>query len=178
MPNLVLKDPDKLKLNLKGDPLKLNLGGSTVANLALRALTADKLTTGRTIGLHGAVSGQAYFDGSEDIVIETTIEAMDVHPTSYWNEHRDYVPDAGEMVIYTDRTVIDGVAYPGIKIGDGSAYVVDLPFLGDDVTDQIVDVLNNHVNNTDIHVTPEEKAFWNAKLNYETQGETLVFTRN
>ena len=36
--------------------------------------------------------------------------------------------------------------------------------------------LNLHEDNTSIHVTPEEKIFWNNKLNYDVVGENLILT--
>lgn len=95
-----------------------------------------------------------------------------------WNARRTYVPIKGEIVIFSDRHVIDNVNHPGIKIGDGMAYVVDLPFFGDDETNSIMSIINDHINNAAIHVSTEDRYFWNAKLNYETDGENLIFTRN
>ena len=89
-----------------------------------------------------------------------------------------YVPKYGEIVIYSDRTVVSDVVYPGIKIGDNNSYVVDLPFFGDDDTNRIITLLEAHVNNASVHVTPAEKSFWNSKLNCELETENLVFTRN
>ena len=98
--------------------------------------------------------------------------------TSEWELQPTFVPERGEFIVYTDRTVIDGVAYSGVKIGDGGAYVVDLPFVGDDVATVIVTQINDHVFNSDIHVSPAEKQFWDNKLNYDLQGETLIFDKN
>ena len=98
--------------------------------------------------------------------------------TAEWELQPTFVPERGEFIVYTDRTVIDGVAYSGVKVGDGGAYVVDLPFVGDDVATVIVTQINDHVFNSDIHVSPAEKQFWDNKLNFELQGETLAFNTN
>lgn len=104
--------------------------------------------------------------------------------TANWNAQLRYVPAKGELVIYSDHISFekDGVTVyqPGLKIGDGNAYLIDLPFVGEtDVTD-ILNALDEHIHNTDIHVTPEQKTFWNNKLNYQAdeQTETLVLNRN
>ena len=86
-----------------------------------------------------------------------------------------YIPALGEIVIYTDRNTIGNVVYQGIKIGDGLAYVVDLPFVGDDVYQMILNRIEDHVNNTNIHVTQDEKNRWNNKLNYSINNEELIF---
>lgn len=67
---------------------------------------------------------------------------------------------------YTENneTLTRTVYVPGIKIGDGSAYVVDLPF---------------------VNVTSEQINFWNNKVNCylepeiieDGNNETLIFTR-
>lgn len=103
---------------------------------------------------------------------------ISINTTAGWNEKISYVPVKGEIVIYSDRHVIDGVDHPGIKIGDGLAYVVDLPFFGDDEADRIITIIDNHITDASVHVSEEDRSFWNAKLNYETVGENLIFTRN
>ena len=62
--------------------------------------------------------------GNANVVIDTT---------AHWAERADYVPRQGTIVIYSDRYVIEGVNYPGLKVGDGVTVVGDLPFLGDGV---------------------------------------------
>ena len=91
--------------------------------------------------------------------------------TEYWRLHPHFIPLDGEIVVYTDYSVVDGKTIPGIKIGDGKTYIVDLPFL-------VEGSLTTHINNASIHVSEEDRNFWNNKLNYYMEGETLVFTRN
>ena len=76
--------------------------------------------------------------------------------TANWAARTDYVPKSGEIIVYTDY--FDGS--PGIKIGDGNAYVVDLPFLDEDIRDSMED----HINNTIVHITQEERDRWNDKV--------------
>jgi len=95
-----------------------------------------------------------------------------------WATEPTFVPELGEFIVYMNRSVINNVEYAGVKIGDGMAYVADLPFVGDDVASSILAQLNLHANNTDIHVTSAEKQFWNNKLNYVLDGEVLEFTTN
>lgn len=103
---------------------------------------------------------------------------ISINTTEGWIAKRNYIPKLGEIAIFSDRHVVDGVNYPGIKIGDGLAYVVDLPFFGDDETARIIDILNDHIENTEVHITNEERSFWNAKLNCEIDDENLILTRN
>lgn len=106
--------------------------------------------------------------------------------TQHWNEARGFIPLGGEVIIYTDyktiRKEIDGemrdVHVPGIKIGDGQTYVQDLPFVDTELRDRIME----HINNENVHVTLQEKLFWNNKLNVDDYAElvdgALVLNRN
>ena len=106
--------------------------------------------------------------------------------TAHWNAALGMIPLQGELIIYNDyKTIqkeIDGevknVQIPGIKIGDGRAYVQDLPFVDEELRDKIM----THINNPNIHVSLQEKLFWNNKLNVddasEVIGAALVLNRN
>lgn len=101
--------------------------------------------------------------------------------TANWNTRTDFIPLAGEIIIYTDRyseTDAEGntVYHPGIKIGDGSAYCIDLPFL-DDQTAQ--DTISAHISDTTIHTNNTERSAWNEKVRAymdSSDSETLVLT--
>ena len=115
--------------------------------------------------------------------------------TEHWNNARGFIPLAGEVIVYTDyetktytveeygETVTKTVEIPNIKVGTGNAYVQDLPF----VDEKTRDILMEHINNHDIHVTLQEKLFWNNKINIddsedivhdELSDEVLVLNRN
>ena len=95
----------------------------------------------------------------------------------HWSERTTYIPKKGEIVIYSDRRVISGVAYPGIKIGDGLAYVVDLPFVMDDSVELILDLLYDHLNDMQMHVYQDERELWNNKVSCRLDGENLILER-
>ncbi len=107
---------------------------------------------------------------------DTARTDIEVNTTAYWNSLPEYVPSYGNIIIYTDKSVKDGVNIPGIKIGDGVAYCIDLPFVGDDT----LYTLTTHINNTSMHITDAERTFWNNKLNYNDNvvEENLQLTRN
>ena len=115
--------------------------------------------------------------------------------TIHWNNARGFVPMAGEVIIYDDyqiktwqveeygEIVTKTENIPGIKIGDGNAYVQDLPFIDEDLRDKLI----THINNSEIHTTLAEKLFWNNKVNVddvyeqihdELENETLIINRN
>lgn len=94
-----------------------------------------------------------------------------------WSGNNNYIPKKNELIVYTDkyRYENDGstIYVPGIKIGDGTSYVADLPF----TLDAISDSFNRHVNDNIRHVTNEERVFWNNKLNCAVNGENLTLNR-
>jgi len=115
--------------------------------------------------------------------------------TENWNNAIGFIPLPGEVIIYEDyevktyeveeygETVTKTVNIPNIKIGTGNAYVQDLAF----VDEKTKDVLLAHIQNHDIHVTLQEKLFWNNKINVddaeeqisgELEDETLILNRN
>ena len=115
--------------------------------------------------------------------------------TENWNNARGFIPLPGEVIVYTDyetktytveeygETVVKTVNIPNIKIGSGNAYVQDLAF----VDERTREILMEHINNYDMHVTLQEKLFWNNKVNiddayaqihHELEDETLIFNRN
>ena len=91
--------------------------------------------------------------------------------TAEWNEQNTLVSQAGVMYVYTDhKTSSSGEPVPAYKIGDGNTYLIDLPFSDD--------ILTEHINNTTVHITAEERTFWNNKVTaYYTDSERLVLTK-
>lgn len=106
--------------------------------------------------------------------------------TINWNNARGFIPLEGEIIIYTDyKTItkevdneIRTILIPGVKIGDGRAYVQDLPFIDEELRDRIM----AHINNNDIHVTVMDKLKWDNKLNVNDNQEiidgALILNRN
>lgn len=111
--------------------------------------------------------------------------------TEHWNNAVGFVPLPGEIIIYDDyktvtyedhgETITKNI--PGIKIGNGNAYVQDLAFIDDGLRDRLM----AHIDNQEIHVALGEKVFWNNKVNiddaYEIvhgdlEDETLIFNRD
>ena len=114
--------------------------------------------------------------------------------TDNWNAARGFIPLEGELIIYDDYKPsyilnVDGsyrldaegnpitrkdgegntLYAPGIKIGDGKAYVQDLPFIDDELRAKLI----SHLNDTEIHVTLQDKEFWNNKVNIDDSEEVI-----
>ena len=120
------------------------------------------------------------FDAFKDTI--PGLAGINYGDTEYWNNRYGYVPEQGAIIIYSDygHKIVDGqvVDVPGIKIGNGNAYVQDLAFVGD----SLANVIYSHIMDTAIHITPQERDFWNNKLNVDDNAEvvndSLIFNRN
>lgn len=87
--------------------------------------------------------------------------------TATWNSKPRTISKAGYIYIYSDYR--DGE--PAMKIGDGKAFLIDLPF-----TD---DIFVEHINDTVRHITQEEREFWNNKVRCyidPNNDKRLIFT--
>lgn len=121
-----------------------------------------------SIGNSGSISAGG-------VNIPTSIQRNMVisHTTDEWNALYELVSKKDYIYVYTDHQKDGETDIPGIKIGDGNAYVVDLPFC---------DALYaNHINNTVLHITNEERDFWNNKVTCfidPYNDERVIFSKN
>ena len=100
--------------------------------------------------------------------------------TASWNAKTRLIAEEGAIYVYLDHAKIDNgngiyTIYPAIKIGDGTSYLIDMPF----VDGELSPMIQNHINNNIRHVTAEEKDFWNNKWRgymNSVNDENLVFT--
>lgn len=79
--------------------------------------------------------------------------------TEVWNEQSTLISEENTFYIYTDYKIENEINIPGLKIGDGSSYLIDLPFVA--AGEQDLTQVFQHINNTNIHISQEEKTKWN-----------------
>lgn len=119
---------------------------------------------------------QQIYVGSEllaDVTDYTKIHSdiLQYNTTAGWSAQPQLKSKAGCLYVYTDYSSVNNQDVPGFKFGDGSSYVVDLPF--SDAMDAL------HRANTTIHVTAAEKEAWNNKVRCyvdPNQDDVLIFT--
>lgn len=93
-----------------------------------------------------------------------------------WNAQRLLISKANTIYVYTDYLTgtdenDEDYYIPAIKIGDGKGYLIDLPYVEQPYAE--------HLEDGTIHVTAEEKEFWNNKVRTYLSSddeENLVFT--
>lgn len=104
------------------------------------------------------------------------INLIHANTEEYWNSQVDLIGEANHLYIYTDHSQIDGHNIPALKVGDGLGYLIDAPFIDSDAA-----TLYHHIRDLGIHITDEERAFWNDKVTCYLSlldGENVVFTKN
>lgn len=105
--------------------------------------------------------------------LELKIPKIEFDTVANWNAKRDLISEPNTIYIYTDYQQIDNKNIPGVKVGDGNAYLIDIPF---------IDILYYlHINNDTIHITDAERDFWNNKVTCYTSledEEQLIFSKN
>lgn len=88
--------------------------------------------------LHAVATSGSYNDLIDKPLSEGTSE--------FWKSQTTYIPKKGEVIIYTDYGQDEkGNNIPNFKVGDGNAYVMDLPFAGCNFLLQI------HINDKSVH---------------------------
>lgn len=112
-------------------------------------------------------------DLESGIIEVPTGDIVHVGTTAMWNSTPQLIAKAKHIYVYSDYAGLD---VPGIKIGDGTTYLIDLPFVeGNDSR------LNEHIYNEIIHVTSAERTFWNNKVTCyisPADSERLVFSKD
>lgn len=115
-------------------------------------------------------------------MLPKTIDSTAIHydTKTNWDRQTYLIAEKGHLYIYKDAETayIDGkkVLYPGIKIGDGSSYLIDMPFalLGRD-HQRLID----HIHDYTIHVGSVDRVNWNDKVSVSVIQDTeeLKFTK-
>ena len=126
---------------------------------SINSIVLDGALTARHLGL-----SNVYYDTKEN-----------------WDIQRSIIAEAEAIYIYTNYQYIDdgnGNLTPvaGIKIGDGTSYLIDIPFVSEATSNLIL----NHISDTSIHTTPLEKEFWNNKVTtyfHNSERENLIFSK-
>ena len=112
-----------------------------------------------------------------DALIKQYINEKDkvlYNTTAFWNEHPTIIAKKGCIYIYADyRRDAEGYNIPSVKIGDGTSYLIDMPFADN--------LIYEHIEDTVRHITECERQFWNNKVRCyidENNSEHIIFTTN
>lgn len=125
----------------------------------------DTLIAGDNITIVDNVISASGGGGSSNVLVNTK---------ENWDSQRHLIGQKDVVYVYTNQYTNEyGEDIPGFKVGDGLAYLIDLPFNDD--------IMARHIADTNIHVTLEEKECWSNKVTCFMDAndlENLVFTKN
>lgn len=88
--------------------------------------------------------------------------------TANWNAQSTLVSQKDCVYVYTDHHTVDGQDIPGIKIGDGNAYLIDLPF-----TDA---AFIAHIADDSLHVSDADRESWENKVSCFVEPDSTKLT--
>lgn len=109
----------------------------------------------------------------KSFISNNTSDNIKINTTAAWDSDISYIPPNGMLIIYSDGTIKDGVSYPRFKVGDGNAYLIDLPFVSGDLENEI----SSHIGDLSIHVSTDEKKKWNSHVSASYgDNETLILS--
>ena len=118
---------------------------------------------------------------------EIGVRSIQYHTEAEWNAQSTLLTTEGAIYIYSDHTKIidpdtrEVTVIPAIKIGDGVSYLSQLPFLGEDTsqeTEKKIEILtrsvDEHIGNETIHVSGEDRIDWDSKVQARYESGNLV----
>lgn len=124
----------------------------------------------------------------ESVVLTGALTAKDLglgkvyyDTTAAWDAQPELIAEEAVIYIYSDYQIYEDeagnqTAIAGLKIGDGTSYLIDMPFVTDNMSGALIKHLADHV----VHITAEERAFWNNKVSAymdHTHDELLVLSK-
>lgn len=155
--------------------------GALLTKVSLKDFDAEWILPVNQViqGNDGPVTSDAVYIAITDAVdiIMSTCAPIYQDTQENWDSRRSLISENKAIYVYTNHSYMnDGYggtkAVPALKIGDGTSYLIDLPFVNQKVE---ID-LANHINNYIIHVTQQDKNFWNGKVSCSVNDETLIFS--
>ena len=120
------------------------------------------------------LSGLTLYNELLRIYIDQNSNKVLYNTTAYWNAQIATPSEEGVVYIYSDyQTDGSGNNIPGVKVGDGNAYIPDLQFIDYKYSQHLLDTVS--------HITAAERTAWNNKVRCyvdSTDTEKIVFTTN
>ena len=147
------------------DAETLNRSFISVDTLAQRDnIDKNKLTNGRLVRVNDFGGTSLYYAWNENSKTWDEVnfgsggdKEIFYGTTEYWNAQPQLISTKGSIYVYSDHdSDSSGNLIPGIKLGDGTSYLIDMPFIDEKSAE--------HIMNLAIHITQSEREFWNEKV--------------
>lgn len=88
------------------------------------------------------------------------VEAVMYGSRAQWDAQPQLVARSGTVYVYADGggVTADGRQVPAIKVGDGTSYLIDMPFT--------TSALAEHLADASAHVSAADRALWDSGARY------------
>lgn len=154
-----------IDFNATPQPVLVGVNSNAEVNAAFNSDEAISAEFASNVQPFEAQFGTVYVVGGDCRVLYAT--------TATWNSQPQLISARGYIYIYADyRQNGQGQNIPAMKVGDGNAYLIDLPFVDSLIYEHIADNIR--------HISQQEREFWNNKvrcyIDPEVQGDNLIFT--
>ena len=154
--------------------------GATVVG-AINNIRTLKGSTSLPSNSGGSITPTYSIFGNTSIpkVIGTAEDILHSDTTEGWNSNINTIAEKGHLYVYTDHHKVDNgdgtfTDIPAMKVGDGTSYLIDMPFISTDDYDLLMD----HINNWQIHVSENDRTRWDQNLSAQVNEsrECLIFS--
>ena len=154
--------------------------GATVVG-AINNIRTLKGSTSLPSNSGGSITPTYSIFGNTSIpkVIGTAEDILHSDTTEGWNSNINTIAEKGHLYVYTDHHKVDNgdgtfTDVPAMKVGDGTSYLIDMPFISTDDYDLLMD----HINNWQIHVSENDRTRWDQNLSAQVNEsrECLIFS--
>ena len=151
-----------------------SIGGKVSASSAVNG-ELDKDVKDRLYRDYNLLHNKPMIDGTE-LKGNKTLEDLGIErflygTVAYWDSYPSLIAQQGTVYVYTDYSEVEGQLVPNFKIGDGTSYLLDMPFVSANMDEHIQDEIR--------HITQNEREKWNNKVSVSISAlddENLVFT--
>lgn len=151
-----------------------SIGGKVSASSAVNG-ELDKDVKDRLYRDYNLLHNKPMIDGIE-LKGNKTLEDLGIErflygTVAYWDSYPSLIAQQGTIYIYTDYSEVEGQLVPNFKIGDGTSYLLDMPFVSANMDEHIQDEIR--------HITQSEREKWNNKVSVSISAlddENLIFT--
>ena len=94
-----------------------------------------------------------------------------INTKEHWDSQLDLIAEQNVLYFYSNYKTINNKNVFGLKLGDGTSYLIDLPFE--------TQILDEHIIDQTCHITNEERESWNNKVTcyVNDNNEEIIFSK-
>jgi len=140
---------------------------------AIKGMDATAGNIGYVPPQAGPTSNVSNVQNALDILNDAIANSILYGTEEHWNSQPQLIAAQGTIYIYSNHDTDGQNFIPGIKVGDGTSYLIDMPFIDKKYAE--------HITNALIHVSAEDRTFWDNKITCaldSISATTLILTKD